>query len=426
MKGVRKMKKIVLFILVAVMCLSALTVGVSASFFGSGATVLASNVTLIKTGLLGEELHFSDTDIKTALGIPEFRKITVTEIPSSTEGVLMLGERRVGEGQSIRRKNVSSLVFIPADKSVAESSFTFTVDGASGENILCKMKFIDKINYAPSLSNDTDESLNVTTQTGISVYGTISAKDPEGDEVEYIIVSYPKHGALTLDSKLGEFKYTPKSDYDGRDSFVFVVRDEYGNFTEAEKVSLKVTERMSEVVYVDMLESKSYNAAVAMTAMGIMSGKRIGDDMYFSPEEGVTRAEFVAMAMKALSIKADSTLTSTYFDDNDTIPASLVSYVATAAKCGIVNGAFDGVALNFRPNDKITRAEAAIIMSNLLDIKVDSAVFSKIDGIDTVPLWARAHIGAMYSIGVFSEGDDLSAEMTRESVAECLYRISKK
>ena len=162
-----------------------------------------------------------------------------------------------------------------------------------------------------------------------------------------------------------------------------------------------------------------------MNALGIMSGSRVGDDMYFLPEGGVTRAEFVAMAMKALSIRADTTLTATYFDDNDKIPLSLVSYVATAARCGIVNGAFDGSELNFRPNDIITRCEAAIIMSNLLEIKAESSVFSEIDGIEAVPVWARGQVGAMIETGIFDEGDGLNMNeaLNRESVAEYLYRL---
>lgn len=421
------MKKIITSIILSAVLATSLGISVAAGWFGSGVQVVASEVSLIKTGLLGQTLTFSDTDFKKALGIPEFDKITITEIPSSTEGTLMLGERRVGEGQSIRRRNLSRLIFIPADKTVGESSFKFSVDGASGADIVCTMKFIDRVNYAPKIDTNAAETLSVTTQKGISVYGRMIAADPEGDELEYIIVSYPKKGTLTVtDKDTGEFKYTPTHDYDGKDSFVFVVRDEYGNYTKAQSVSVNITERMSEVVYIDMQNSKSYNAAVAMTAMGIMSGTRIGDDMYFSPEEGVSRAEFVAMSMKALGIKADTTLTATYFDDNSEIPASLVSYVATAARCGIVNGAFDGQALNFRPNDSITRCEAAIIMSNLLDIKVGSSVFSDIEGIDTVPVWARAHVGAMYSIGIFAEGDDMNEKMNRECVAEALYRLAQK
>ena len=164
-----------------------------------------------------------------------------------------------------------------------------------------------------------------------------------------------------------------------------------------------------------------------MSAMGIMSGTRIGDGIYFEPEATVSRAEFVTMAMKSLGIRADSTLEKTYFDDNADIPLPLVGYIATAARIGAVSGSFDTDGLYFRPNDAITKCEAAIVMSNLMNIKADSAVFSEIEGISEIPVWARASVGAMYESGVFDYGDqtDMSAHVTRENAAEYLYRIAK-
>ena len=63
--------------------------------FGSGMAVLASQVGMVKTGLLGQKLGFSDADFKSALCITDFDTITVTKIPSSTEGALLLSGRRV-------------------------------------------------------------------------------------------------------------------------------------------------------------------------------------------------------------------------------------------------------------------------------------------------------------------------------------------
>lgn len=419
------MKKLLIILLSLTLLLGVFALNTSASF-GTGANAVASDVNLVKTGLYGQNVSFSDTDFKTALGISDIDKIIIVSLPSSNEGTLMVGERRAYTGQTIKRKNLTSLVFIPQNEEVAQSSFEFKLSGAQDASIVCTMKFTDRVNYAPKINTDAAQTLNVTTQTGIGVFGQIEASDPEGDDIDYIIVSYPKHGTLQItNDEIGEFCYTPDDDYDGKDSFVFVVRDEYGNYSYPEKVSLKVTERMSEVVYVDMENSHSYNAAVAMTAMGIMSGNRVGDDMYFSPEDTVTRAEFVAMAMKSLGIRPDTTLDKTFFDDNEDIPKSLVSYVATAARCGIVNGSLEADGLNFRPKDAITKCEAAIIMANLLEIKAESAVFSTIDGIETVPVWARGHVGAMYSSGIFAKGsiNDMGENLTREAAAECLYRM---
>lgn len=420
------MKKLLLILLSTLILCGFATIGASAAFLGTGSSVLAKDVSLIKTGLIGEAMTFSDTDFKTALGISTFKKITVLSLPSSDEGTLTLDNESVKVGQQIKRRNITGLTFTPKDSSVTESSFSFCVSAGSEETVVCTMKFISRVNYAPKIVSSAENSLNVTTQKGISVYGTFKAEDPEGDDIDYIIVSAPKYGAIAItDLESGEFKYTPSGDFCGNDSFVFVVRDEYGNFSQVQKVSIRIIERMSEVVFVDMKDSKDYNAAVAMSAMGIMSGEIVGDDTYFAPDGSVSRAEFVAMAMKSLSIRADSTLESTFFDDNDEIPKSLVGYVATAARCGIVNGSFENGELKFRPNDPITHYEAAIVMANLINTRAESEVFSAISGIESVPVWARAQVGAMYTSGIFStlENIEMNESITRENAAKYLYKL---
>ena len=138
------MKKIISLVLILVTLCS---IGISSSaFFGSGAAVVASDINLIKTGLVGQKLCFTDGDFKSALALANFDSITITEIPASTEGTLLLSGRRVGKGRVIKRKNLGALVFIPASESVSECKFKFTVDGyAGGAEIECIMKFIDKV-----------------------------------------------------------------------------------------------------------------------------------------------------------------------------------------------------------------------------------------------------------------------------------------
>ena len=181
-------------------------IGASA-FFGIGATVVASDVNMIKTGLIGKKISFTDGDFKSALALSNFNTITITEIPSSTEGTLLLSGRRVGKGRVIKRKNLGSLVFLPASDSVNECKFKFTVDGyAGGAEIDCILKFIDKVNYAPEATGDSTSAGNITTQESISVYGNLDAIDPEGDAIEFIIVSYPKKGTLTItESESGRY-----------------------------------------------------------------------------------------------------------------------------------------------------------------------------------------------------------------------------
>ena len=420
------MKKIITAALI-VFTLAGIFASSASAAFGSGAEVIAESTKIIKTGLVGRKITFSDADFKQGLCITEFDTVKITKLPKSSEGTLMYAGRRVGEGQSIKRKNLPALVFIPTDKDVSEASFSFVIEGyADGAEIEFVIKFTDKVNYEPKINEEYTESLAIKTQREIGVFGKMQATDAEGDEIEYIIVTYPKNGTLTkVDAKSGEYVYTPRDSYTGSDSFVYVARDEWGNFSEAQTVSITVSKRMSEIKYVDMQTRPEYNAAVAMTAMGIMGGEIIGDGNYFNPDETVTRAEFLTMAMKAAGIKADTNLSSTYFDDNDQIPTPLLSYVATAQKKGIVCGTFTDGKLLFNPNEPITKYDAAVIMAKIsgAEAKGEVSVFANES---EIPKWARESVYAMCSAGIFEYTDntiDAAASVTRADAARYLYKM---
>lgn len=419
------MKKTLAFLSVIATLLGIFTFSASASVFGSGVSTMASDVKLIKTGLVGQKLTFSDTDFKTALRITDFERVKILTIPSSLEGTLTLAGRRVGEGQTVSRRNIASLTFMPASKSVTECRFSFSIEEcAGGAEIECILKFTDKVNYAPTADSEK-AALSVWTQMGVSVYGNMNASDPENDALEFIVLSYPERGTLTvLNSEMGEFRYTPTDLYTGSDKFTYVVRDEWGNFSEATEVNIKVAKRQSEVVYTDMIDSPEYNAAVVMTGFGVMSGVTVGDETHFLPNEEVTRAEFVAMALKCVGIRADSSLGATYFDDNGEIPQALLGYVATAQRLGIINGSFDGRGLYFRPNDTITRCEAAIVLANLVGTAEEDESVSFSYG-DSLPVWAKPSVYTMYSLGIFESGKEFEkdAAVTREECAGYLFRL---
>ena len=161
-----------------------------------------------------------------------------------------------------------------------------------------------------------------------------------------------------------------------------------------------------------------------MAAEGIMTGTLQGDHNLFRPDATVTRAEFVSMAMKRAGMRPDTTLTSTFFDDNDKIPTYLMSYVATAARLGIVNGSYDSESgLVFRPSDPITFLECSIILDNIYDLATESEQVSST--LLDVPVWGRGAVGAMYENGIFDVSKDLQGALTRADAAEILFRVKK-
>ncbi len=417
-----KMKKRIVALFLSLLLVFGTTVMASASF-GIGVSALAKDAPLIKTGLSGEKITFTDKDFKRAFGTVLFSSITVTSLPKSTEGTLMLGGRRVGVNQKIERKNLSSLVFLPASKDVTECKFSFTSKGIfGGAEADCILKFVDKINYAPEVNSDKNASL--WTQSGVGVFTRLTASDPEGDALEVMILEYPKQGTLEEVSDDGTFVYTSNTGYVGKDSFRYCIRDSYGNYTSLQKVDIQVADRLTTATFADMEGTPEYNAALVMAAEGIMNGKVQGDHTLFDGDGEVSRAEFVSMAMKRAGIRQDTTLTSTFFDDNGEIPTYLVGYIATAARIGIINGSFEeDKGLIFRPNDTITFLECSIILSNIYDLTSESEEVSSL--LLDVPVWGRNAVMAMYERGIFDAETDLSGNMTRKDVANVLFQIEQ-
>lgn len=388
---------------------------------------LTASSCMIKSAMVGSDVSFSREDFKVTLGIDKVDDITITSVPDESEGVLKIGDVRINAGDTVQKENIDSLVFSVANEAVRESGFGFSMGSyAGGAALTCKIRVLESENHAPSASATP---ISVSTHDSISIFGSMTSSDPENDEVEYFIVSFPEKGKLELTSKYGDFKYTPNEKYTGKDSFSYIVRDCYGNYSDISTVSIKIEENTLGLEYLDMKDCSAYNASLALAEKGIMLGELSGDGMYFRPDAAVSRADFLVMVMKAAKISNIDGLTQTSFDDNDKIPDNIRPYVATAQRLGYVRGSFDGDGLYFRPSDAITRAEAAVIIANMLKLPTQTAkTYSFTDSAD-IPSWAENSVYAVYENGIFrrisptEQTIGAKDNMTRAQAAEVVYSI---
>ncbi|MFC5609365.1 tandem-95 repeat protein [Variovorax soli] len=70
--------------------------------------------------------------------------------------------------------------------------------------------------------------------------GQVSATDADGDPLNYTLVGGPSRGTVTVDPATGAYVYTPGADFNGTDSFVIEIRDDYGGAVQA-TVNMTVT-----------------------------------------------------------------------------------------------------------------------------------------------------------------------------------------
>lgn len=420
-------KKVYLLLSLCLLLCTALTVSVAAvggqEEEKDPFSILASAEPMVKGGLVGRKVSFAVSDFAQALGTADIKSITFVSLPDGRDGTLKLSGMNVSAGQTVRAEYLHLLSFVPANEEVKEASFGFSCgDYAGGSVINCHIRMTDKSNQAPTVTSPAKTS--VTTQKGVAVYGTLVGTDEENDELTYIVTSYPQNGSLTvIDKNTGKFCYEPNDSYCGKDSFRYVIRDCYGNYSYEDTVKIEVAEKMIELDYADMAGHSAYNAALTAAANRWMIGTLSGDGMYFTPEGTVSRGDFVAMVMKAAGVQVQKNLTDTCFDDNDQIPASVRSYVATAQAKGYVIGSFEEDGLYFHAQRPVTRAEAAVIVNRILDLDMPTSapVFSDAD---SIPVWASGAIAALFNAGIFEATEKGAAAIDPLTRADAVVMLS--
>ena len=419
--------RVVVAALGAAACLTVGAMGASAATSGEvpvisyGLGVLSARTDMAISAPIGNDVVFSEEAFARALNLSKVDYITISTLPDATRGSLTLGSTRVAAGQTISGENLRYLSFTAADEDMVHASFTFTANGVSTP-ILCNMYLLDSVNYTPTLSVASGLSLNMSTYRNMETEGQLSAHDPDGDALSFEVVSYPKNGSLRMTDASGRYVYKPQKDYVGNDSFTYVARDKYGNYSASATVNLRVEVSGAAVQYIDMEDHPSYVAALKLTEEGIMSGAQMGNGYYFYPDRTVTRAEFLVMAMNATGITDLPDRETTVFADDADIPETMKGYVAVAYEMKYISGTLADGKLCFLPNEPITRAEAAVMLSNIVGM-CDVAVTPTFADQSEIPAWAGEAIYSLHAAGIMTESNGYispTSAITRAETAQML------
>ncbi|WP_337034149.1 S-layer homology domain-containing protein [Paenibacillus illinoisensis] len=157
----------------------------------------------------------------------------------------------------------------------------------------------------------------------------------------------------------------------------------------------------------------------------------VGNDLY-NPNADMTRAEFAAIVMRGLGLKpVDGIAPFADVDASDWYTPA----VLTAYEYKLIEGFEDGT---FRPEEKITREQAMVILSKAmtitglqekLAIKESDELLKPYTDASHISEWAKAAVAASLEAGVVSGrgGEELApkANITRAEVAAIVQRILK-
>jgi len=174
---------------------------------------------------------------------------------------------------------------------------------------------------------------------------------------------------------------------------------------------------------IDITDHWAETAVNEMAAAGIVTGYPEGD---FRPEEGVTRAQFVAMLGRALgwnSLQRDSGV----LNFTDEIPSWAKEHISAALIFDVVQGYPDG---SFLPDKKINRSEMAVIINRALHLSVsagDGNALTYTDG-NNIPEWAREAVQSASAAGLLQGSAGLfrpSQGATRAEAATVIQRAQQ-
>ena len=352
----------------------------SSAFFWSKKSESPYVADFAKNGLIGSVIAFSPEDfaVKPDSSKAVLSGVTIDVLPDPGAGSLCIGDQPLELGAYVDATALSGLRFQSARRpTVTTTALVFTPSFSPAQETAqatVTIYLLDKENNPPVARN-----MELTTYKNVAITGYFDAVDAEGDELTFQLTSTPARGAVTLaEDGSSQFVYTPYENKTGSDSFTYVAIDPAGNTSPEAKVSLRIEKPDTRVTYSDLEGHPVQKSAIRLAEEGVYVGRYVDGRYFFDPDRTVTRAQFLTMAMAVAGLEDLEGVTLTGFSDDDSIPTWAKGAVSAALKAGVVQGSrTESGAPGFGAGDAISRAEAAVMLDNLLGITdVPVAVFS--------------------------------------------------
>ena len=163
------------------------------------------------------------------------------------------------------------------------------------------------------------------------------------------------------------------------------------------------------------------DAILYIKEKGIIEGKT---ESLYKPEDSLTRAELSTIICRMLNLNNNSSSVSY----KDTKGHWAEKYISNISELGIVEGYGNGT---FKPNQKVTRAEVAKVISKVLKLKNEQFKIVEITGFKDVlrTHWAYEYIEELTSKNVINGYTDgtyrAESEVTRAEIAKIIYKVIK-
>ena len=271
---------------------------------------------------------------------------------------------------------------------------------------------------APTGAPEADH-FELKTYRETSVGGQLTATDPEGGPVTFVLTTEPMKGTAEIEPG-GAFVYTPGAGKKGKDYFGYKAIDADGTESDEATVIISIEKAKTAPGYADMRGRAEAYAAARLAEAGVFTGASIAGTALFEPDEVVTRADFLALCLAAGGADILQDVRATGFGDDSAIPAWSRGYASTGVLNGSVQGYATGRTVVFAPDQPITRAEAAVMLDRTFHGADAAEAVSAMEVSDAVPAWAAQSVARLTQACVYPVGADPQAALTRAEAAQML------
>lgn len=361
--------------------------------------------------LYNAEYCFSEADFSTeAMG--EVDGILVTGVPDSSMAEIRLGNRIILPGDVLSDLILNELRLVPVSRESCNAVLSYQpVYGSRlGDPAMLTIRI-------QSGRNDTPKAISSEFETykNIENNGQLSASDPEEGELIYSLEEPPRRGKVKVKAD-GSFLYTPDKNKVGEDRFTFTVTDEAGNVSRPAAVNIRILSPSDQMTFADMEDSTDCFEAMWMEQQGLCSGRKIGTEYCFCPDEPVSRGEFLVMSMKLMNLPVKNKEQT--FSSEEPVAAWMQPYLSEAVRRGIIRGERAGEQLHYRMEDGVTDREAAVMLQNMLHLPVPAGRMES-----TQPAWSAQPVLALRDAGIREEYSGRT--LTRIEAARLLYQVNR-
>ncbi len=196
--------------------------------FGGTAT---GTVTVVLTAINDDPVT-NDDGVLTAEDNATFVVVLAndTDIDSNSSELSVVSVTSPSSGMAIINGDNVTLTYTPNQNFNGIDVFSYTIsDGSGGAASGTVTVNVTSLNDAPVAYNS---SMTVDEDNQVAI--ALESNDVEGDILTFIIVATPLHGALTeFNPSSGVVTYVSEANFNGQDSFEFIVTDNSANSTSA-------------------------------------------------------------------------------------------------------------------------------------------------------------------------------------------------